>query len=195
MGNSDKLNVDALRLGAAEAAADKVAAGGFAEAVKQLASVKSVSDQLRTELQSHMASYGNASSNLKDAMEAAINSVRENAGNERKKSMGFEMDESLKPLNFPKLTSIAPNPILKTNQLLGELKAEIAELGDLTAATAAVQEKQAELVDTILKTFVEGAQAAEKAGKQNLKIAKIGIFIALVAIALTVVQILVDRIL
>lgn len=192
MGNGYKLNVDALRLSAAEAAADKVATGGLAEAVKQLASVGNISDQLRAELQSHMASYGNASSSLKDAMEAAASSIRENADGARKKSMDFE---TVKPIAFPKLPSIAPNPVLKTNQLLGELKAEIAELGDLTAATAAVQEKQAELVDTILKTFIEGAEAAEKAGQQNLKIAKAGIVIAVVAIVLNIFQILVDRVL
>jgi len=76
-----------------------------------------------------------------------------------------------------------PNPILTTNELLKDLTEGVGELRALTAAVAEAQTKQAELVGAILSEFVEGASAADKAGRLNLMVAILSLAVAILALA------------
>lgn len=88
---------------------------------------------------------------------------------------------------IPSFADLPPNPIFETNALLGKLSSDFEDMKAVTAATADVQEKQAALVAQLLAASVEGAAGQEKAAKETLRVAKISMWISLVAVLLTFV--------
>jgi hypothetical protein len=87
--------------------------------------------------------------------------------------------------DYPTFPELPPNPIFETNALLEKLSSDFEDMKAVTAATADVQEKQAALVAQLLAASVEGSKAQEKAAAETLRVARISMWISLVAVMLT----------
>ncbi|MXO75345.1 hypothetical protein GRI40_08980 [Altererythrobacter aerius] len=80
---------------------------------------------------------------------------------------------------------LPPNPIHETNEHLNQLVGSIDQMRDLAVKTAEMQRGLNDVATEILDKFVTGANAAEQASTKNLKIAKIGLGIAVASIIVT----------
>lgn len=89
----------------------------------------------------------------------------------------------MEPIKLP------PNPIVKTNEILGEMSQHIAEMRELAASTAQMQQSLNDAAQTILVEFSKGAADLKSSGDQALRVAVASAIISAVAFVASAVGI------
>ena len=84
------------------------------------------------------------------------------------------------------LQNIPPNPAHKTNDLLSEVSARIAQMTELAATTAEMNQSLNDVTRAILTEFSKGAADSKKATGRALLIAGLSVVISMAAIGATI---------
>lgn len=141
-----------------------------------LTASKSASERIAEALGPRLADYKSATERLADlTRDPAIEAIRNFA----------DREEQMKSLALPerKTTPVIPkipaNPIHKTNKHLAEVSEKLDALIDVAA-------KQAGVADTLLTTIIEAAAASDANSKASLRISKISMWTALMAVVASI---------
>lgn len=133
-------------------------------------------------LVSHMGDYSKATRGLYEAfkpMHGVEEELKKALAGPPNRTAAEEIIESFnhRETNYGPLPYFEPppNPIHETNE-------HLERVADKVEALLAVQAKQAEMIDSLLATIVQAAAESDKASKANLRIAKVTMWTALLAI-------------